>query len=329
MAKWIKYILFLVIGLLLLFFAFKNTNLNDLIEEAKKVDLLWIWLSMFFGFLAFISRGLRWVYLIENMGYNAKKINSIYAVCIGYFTNLAFPRAGELSRCTSLSESDKIPVNKLFGTIILERTIDFIILLSLISFVFLMKLETVYAFFNRIEKEIGGNSNIGFILIAVFSIILIVFIVFKTKFKKTSTYQKIVDFLKGLSDGFKSIKGIKNKWAFWGHTIFIWFMYFIMTYVCFFAIESTKLLTLIDGLFIMVVGGLGMVLPVQGGVGAYHLLVSEALMSINLENSINNTDATLFASVVHACQTLMTLFVGSISLLMLFLSKRKAKSESA
>lgn len=329
MAKWIKYILFLVIGLLLLFFAFKNTNLNDLIEEAKKVDLLWIWLSMFFGFLAFISRGLRWVYLIENMGYNAKKINSIYAVCIGYFTNLAFPRAGELSRCTSLSESDKIPVNKLFGTIILERTIDFIILLSLISFVFLMKLDTVYTFFNRIEKEIGGNSNIGFILIAVFSIILIVFIVFKTKFKKTSTYQKIVDFLKGLSDGFKSIKGIKNKWAFWGHTIFIWFMYFIMTYVCFFAIESTKLLTLIDGLFIMVVGGLGMVLPVQGGVGAYHLLVSEALMSINLENSINNTDATLFASVVHACQTLMTLFVGSISLLMLFLSKRKAKSESA
>ena len=329
MAKWIKYILFLVIGLLLLFFAFKNTNLNDLIEEAKKVDLLWIWLSMFFGFLAFISRGLRWVYLIENMGYNAKKINSIYAVCIGYFTNLAFPRAGELSRCTSLSESDKIPVNKLFGTIILERTIDFIILLSLISFVFLMKLETVYAFFNRIEKEIGGNSNIGFILIAVFSIILIVFIVFKTKFKKTSTYQKIVDFLKGLSDGFKSIKGIKNKWAFWGHTIFIWFMYFIMTYVCFFAIESTKLLTQIDGLFIMVVGGLGMVLPVQGGVGAYHLLVSEALMSLNLENSINNTDATLFASVVHACQTLMTLFVGSISLLMLFLSKRKAKSEPA
>ena len=88
MAKWIKYILFLVLGLLLLFFAFKNTNLNDLIEEAKKVDLLWIWLSMFFGFLAFISRGLRWVYLIENMGYNAKKINSIYAVCIGYFTNL-------------------------------------------------------------------------------------------------------------------------------------------------------------------------------------------------------------------------------------------------
>ena len=329
MAKWIKYILFLVIGLLLLFFAFKNTNLNDLIEEAKKVDLLWIWLSMFFGFLAFISRGLRWVYLIENMGYNAKKINSIYAVCIGYFTNLAFPRAGELSRCTSLSESDKIPVNKLFGTIILERTIDFIILLSLISFVFLMKLETVYTFFNRIEKEIGGNSNIGFILIAVFSIILIVFIVFKTKFKKTSTYQKIVDFFKGLSDGFKSIKGIKNKWAFWGHTIFIWFMYFIMTYVCFFAIESTKLLTQIDGLFIMVVGGLGMVLPVQGGVGAYHLLVSEALMSLNLENSINNTDATLFASVVHACQTLMTLFVGSISLLMLFLSKRKAKSEPA
>lgn len=329
MAKWIKHILFLLIGLLLLFLAFNNTNLNELIEKAKKVDYIWIWLSMFFGFLAFISRGLRWIYLIENMGYKAKKINSIYAVCIGYITNLAFPRAGELSRCTSLSESDKIPVNKLFGTIILERTIDFIILLSLICFIFFMKLNTVFTFYKKIEEKIGGNSNIGLILIVIFSVVLIVFIVFKTKFKKTSIYHRIVNFLRGLSEGFKSIKGIKNKWAFWGHTIFIWFMYFSMTYVCFFAIESTKLLTLIDGLFIMVVGGLAMVLPVQGGMGAYHILVSEGLMSIKLGNPINATDATLFASVVHACQTLMTLFVGSISLLMLFLSKRKAKSESA
>lgn len=329
MAKWIKHILFFVIGLLLLFLAFKNTNFNELVEKAKEVDFIWIWLSMFFGFLAFISRGLRWIYLIENMGYKAKKVNSIYAVCIGYFTNLAFPRAGELSRCTSLSESEKIPVNKLFGTIILERTIDFIILLSLICFIFFMKLDTVYKFYKNIEEKIGGNSNIGLILIAIFSVALIVFIVFKNKLKKTSIYQKIVNFLKGLSEGFKSIKGIKNKWAFWGHTIFIWFMYYTMTYVCFFAIESTKLLTLIDGLFIMVVGGLGMVLPVQGGVGAYHFLVSEGLKSINLENAINDTDAALFASVVHACQTLMTLFVGSISLLMLFLTKRKVKSEPA
>ena len=100
-------------------------------------------------------------------------------------------------------------------------------------------------------------------------------------------------------------------------------MYYLMTYVCF-AIESTQLLSPIDGLFIMVIGGLGMVAPVQGGIGAYHLVVKIGLMILG----ISADAALLFATIVHTCQTLMTLFVGSISLLMLFLSKRKAKSGS-
>ena len=68
-----------------------------------------------------------------------------------------------------------------------------------------------------------------------------------------------------------------------------------MTYVCFFAIESTQLLSPIDGLFIMVVGGLGMVAPVQGGIGAYHLVVK-----IGLILGISSDAALLFATIVHA-----------------------------
>ena len=281
---------------------------------------------MLFGFLAFISRGLRWIILLENLGYRAKPLNSVYAVSIGYFTNLAIPRAGEVTRCTSLSQSENIPVNKLFGTIILERTIDFIILASLICFTFLVEFDAFSQFFTNLfaDKE-EAPSNLGFFAIAIFSTLLMFFLVFKNKLKQTAIYQKIAGFLQGVADGFKSIKGIQNKWAFWGHTLFIWLMYYLMTYVCFFAIESTQLLSPIDGLFIMVVGGLGMVAPVQGGIGAYHLVVKIGLMILG----VSADAALLFATVVHTCQTLMTLFVGSISLLMLFLSKRKAKSESA
>ena len=89
-------------------------------------------------------------------------------------------------------------------------------------------------------------------------------------------------------------------------------------------LKARQLLNPIDGLFIMVVGGLGMVAPVQGGIGAYHLVVKIGLMILG----ISADAALLFATIVHTCQTLMTLFVGSISLLMLFLSKRKVKSES-
>ena len=326
MAKWIKYILFFGFGVLLLFLAFNNQNPKELIEQLKTVDYLWVWSSMLFGFLAFISRGLRWIILLENLGYSAKPMNSIYAVSIGYFTNLAIPRAGEVTRCTSLSQSEKIPVNKLFGTIILERTIDFIILVSLICFTFLVEFDAFSQFFTNLFADgEEATSNLGLFAIAIFSTLLMLFLVFKSKLKQTAIYQKISDFLHGVADGFKSIKGIQNKWAFWGHTLFIWLMYYLMTYVCFFAIESTQLLSPIDGLFIMVVGGLGMVAPVQGGIGAYHLVVKIGLMILG----ISADAALLFATLVHTCQTLMTLFVGSISLLMLFLSKRKAKSESA
>ena len=326
MAKWIKYILFFGMGVLLLYLAFNNQNPQELIEQLKTVDYLWVWLSMLFGFLAFISRGLRWIILLENLGYRANPLNSIYAVSIGYFTNLAIPRAGEVTRCTSLSQSENIPVNKLFGTIILERTIDFIILVSLICFTFLVEFDAFSQFFTSLFADgEEASSNLGFFAIAIFSTLLLLFLVFKNKLKQTPIYQKIAGFLQGVADGFKSIKGIQNKWAFWGHTLFIWLMYYLMTYVCFFAIESTQLLSPIDGLFIMVVGGLGMVAPVQGGIGAYHLVVKIGLMILG----ISADAALLFATVVHTCQTLMTLFVGSISLLMLFLSKRKAKSESA
>ena len=326
MAKWIKYILFFGIGVLLLFLAFNNQNPQELIEQLKTVDYLWVWFSMLFGFLAFVSRGLRWVILLQNLGYQAKPLNSIYAVSIGYFTNLAIPRAGEVTRCTSLSQSEKIPVNKLFGTINLERTKDFMILVSLICFTFLVEFEAFSQFFtNLFEDGEDAPSNVGFFAIAIFSTLLMLFFVFKNKLKQTAIYQKIAGFLHGVADGFKSIKGIQKKWAFWGHTLFIWLMYYLMTYVCFFAIESTQLLSPIDGLFIMVIGGLGMIAPVQGGIGAYHLVVKIGLMILG----ISADAALLFATVVHTCQTLMTLFVGSISLLMLFLSKRKAKSVSA
>lgn len=325
MANWIKYILFFGVGVLLLFLAFNNQNPQELIEQLKTVDYIWVWLSMLFGFLAFVSRGLRWIILLENMGYQAKPLNSVYAVSIGYFTNLAIPRAGEVTRCTSLNQSENIPVDKLFGTIILERTIDFIILVSLICFTFLVEFDAFSQFFSNllIDGDEASASNMGLIATAAVSTLLMLFLVWKNKLKTTAIYQKVAAFLLGVGDGFKSIKGIQNKWAFWGHTLFIWLMYYLMTYVCFFAIKSTQLLNPLDGLFIMVVGGLGMVAPVQGGIGAYHLVVKIGLMILG----VSADAALLFATIVHTSQTLMTLIVGSISLLMLFLSKRKAEGE--
>ena len=320
--KWIKYVFFLFLGVGLMYLAFKNQSPKALIAQLKDVNYLWVVISMFFGFIAIVSRGLRWVILLQNLNFSVNKLNSIYAVAIGYFTNIAIPRAGEITRCTSLNQTEDVPVDKLFGTIILERAIDFIILISLVLLVLILKFELFIDFLAIIVEgqtlDVGSLIGVGFSATA---ILIILFVLTKRILKKSAIYIKIKTFVIGMKDGFKSINGLKNKTGFWAHTFIIWLMYLLMTYVCFFSIEATRMLNLADGLYTMVIGGFGMVAPVQGGIGAYHYIVKVGLMILD----VSEDSALLFATVVHTAQTLMTLSVGGISILMVFLSKRKAK----
>lgn len=320
--KWIKYVFFLFLGVGLMYLAFKNQSPKALIAQLKEVNYLWVVISMFFGFIAIVSRGLRWVILLQNLNFSVSKLNSIYAVAIGYFTNIAIPRAGEITRCTSLNQTEDVPVDKLFGTIILERAIDFIILLSLVLLVLILKFELFLEFLAIIfeGQTLELSSLIGVGLSAV-AILFILFVLTKRILKKSTVYIKIKTFVVGMKDGFKSINGLENKTGFWAHTFIIWLMYLLMTYVCFFSIESTRMLNVADGLYTMVIGGFGMVAPVQGGIGAYHYIVKVGLMILD----VSEDSSLLFATVVHTAQTLMTLSVGGISILMVFLSKRKAK----
>ena len=320
--KWIKYVFFLFLGVGLMYLAFKNQSPRALIAQLKDVNYLWVVISMFFGFIAIVSRGLRWVILLQNLNFSVSKLNSIYAVAIGYFTNIAIPRAGEITRCTSLNQTEDVPVDKLFGTIILERAIDFIILISLVLLVLILKFELFLEFLAIIfeGQTLDVSSLIGVGLSAM-AILIILFVLTKKILKKSAVYIKIKTFVIGMKDGFKSINGLKNKTGFWVHTFIIWLMYLLMTYVCFFSIEATRMLNVADGLYTMVIGGFGMVAPVQGGIGAYHYIVKVGLMILD----VSEDSALLFATVVHTAQTFMTLSVGGISILMVFLSKRKAK----
>ena len=305
-----------------MYLAFKNQSPKALIAQLKDVNYLWVVISILFGFIAIVSRGLRWVLLLQNLNFFVSKMNSIYAVAIGYFTNIAVPRAGEITRCTSLNQTEDVPVDKLFGTIILERAIDFIFLISLALLVLILKFELFLEFLAIIfeGKTLDLSSFIGIGLGAT-AILIILFVLTRKILKKSAVYIKIKTFVIGVKDGFKSINGLKNKSVFWAHTFIIWLMYLLMTYVCFFSIEATRILNLVDGLYTMVIGGFGMVAPVQGGIGAYHYIVKVGLMILD----ISEDSALLFATVVHTAQTLMTLSVGGMSILMVFLNKRKSK----
>ena len=319
MLKALKYILFLLISSVLMYLAFKDQNISEIISKLSTVKYEWLIISILFGALAFVSRGLRWIYLINALGYKASKKNSINSVAVGYLTNILIPRAGEISRCTSLQQVEKIPFDKLFGTIILERVIDFAILITLILTTLLYKFKEINVFFKEVFGESSGNIFSNPILLFLIGFVLVIFI-FKKQIKKLSFFEKIIKVLNGLKDGFSSLKKINNKTPFILHTILIWVMYILMTYVCFFAIEETKHLNLFDGIYITVIGGLGMVVPSQGGIGSYHLAVKLGLVGIG----IGVQPALLFAFAVHTAQTLMAIVFGIISSLLLISHKKKS-----
>jgi uncharacterized protein (TIRG00374 family) len=306
-----------------MYLAFKNQNPKTLLAQLKDVEYSWVRLSVLFGAFAIISRAYRWVILLENLGFSVSKLNSIYAVSIGYFTNIAIPRAGEITRCTSLNQTEDIPVDKLFGTIILERAIDFIILISLVILTLFLKFSLLIELVSTIFEGKTINPMPAFVgVLIVLAVGVLMYRIFKQKITASPFLQKVKTFLSGVGEGFKSIKGLKNKTGFWLHTFIIWLMYLLMTYVCFFSISATSMLDLADGLYTMVIGGFGMVAPVQGGIGAYHYIVKTGLVLLD----VSEDSALLFATVVHTAQTLMTLAFGGISILMVFLSNKKAKA---
>lgn len=321
--KWLKYVVFILLSFGLMYLAFKNQNPKTLLAQLKDVEYSWVRLSVLFGAFAIISRAYRWVILLENLGFSASKLNSIYAVSIGYFTNIAIPRAGEITRCTSLNQTEDIPVDKLFGTIILERAIDFIILISLVILTLFLKFSLLIELVSTIFEGKTINPMPAFVgVLIVLAVGVLMYRIFKQKITASPFLQKVKTFLSGVGEGFKSIKGLKNKTGFWLHTFIIWLMYLLMTYVCFFSISATSMLDLADGLYTMVIGGFGMVAPVQGGIGAYHYIVKTGLVLLD----VSEDSALLFATVVHTAQTLMTLAFGGISILMVFLSNKKAKA---
>ena len=156
MYRFLKYSTFVLISSILLYFAFRDQNLSEIVYKLGSIEYKYIIISILFGALALISRGLRWVYLVESLGYSSSKKNAVNSVAVGYLTNILIPRAGEISRCTSLQQVEKIPFDKLFGTIILERIIDFAILIALILISFLYKFKEINLFFDEV---LGTSEN--------------------------------------------------------------------------------------------------------------------------------------------------------------------------
>ncbi len=122
----------------------------------------------------------------------------------------------------------------------------------------------------------------------------------------------------GIIDGLKSVTRMKKRGLFIIYSFLLWGMYLLMTWLLLFSTKSTSGLTIIDGLFIMVVGSFGMVVPVQGGFGAFHIMTA---MGLGIYG-ISREDGLVFATIAHESQTIILIILGVLSMAILFLKKK-------
>lgn len=317
LANTLKYFIMLGIGVLLMWLTFKNVDVAQTLEKIKNAHWFWVWMCMLCGVVAYISRAYRWNMLIEPTGYEPKITNTFYAVCVAYFANLAFPRMGEVTRCGTLGKKEKIPFDILFGTVIVERVIDTLTLIFIIFILLFLEFETMWQF---LAENVLNKFNLSLNALTIsLGVLLIIAGILVLKWFINSTnplIEKIKSFLKGLFDGLKSVRHLKNKRLFVFHSIFIWTMYLLMVYLGFKAMDITSILGLKAAIFTLVAGGLGMTAPVQGGIGAYHLLVSKGLLLFGIPYD----DGLAYATLMHTTQMLQIVVMGLIALVAIFLT---------
>lgn len=262
--------------------------------------------------------------LITSLGFRPKMTNVFYSLMIGYLANLAFPRLGEISRCGTLGKKETIPFNILLGTVIAERFIDLIMLVLCVLIAVSIEAETLGRLtlkyvLTPAKLQLAPLMNSFFLWLILFIVILCSIVLYKIIDKNSfPVFYRLKNFLKGILEGIKTFLKVQNSSLFIAHTVFIWLMYFLMTYVCFFALDATSGLSVEAGIFSMAIGGIGMSLPIQGGFGSFHLIVSKGLTIFGIQEA----DGLAFATIVHSSQTLFVIAVGILSLILLFTSKK-------
>lgn len=304
----INFLVSIIFGLLLLYFVFQKIDLSVFFERLDLVNYSWIWLSIIISIFEHIIRAFRWNLLMEKKSDSLTTFNTTIVLIVSYFTSLIFPRFNDFVRCYLISKTNTIKLSTSLGTVISERIID---VLSLIVLAVLL-LIIEYEIFINLLIDIVGKTNFDFInVVFIVIVIVIVFYVFKILLKRSNF---ISDKFKEFKSGLFAFKDVYYRWDFLLSTFFLWVIYYLMGYVIFFALQETSHLGFNAGLAVLVAGTLGMIVPVNAGIGAYHFLVA----SILLNYTISYEEGLFFATLIHGSQVVSLILFGFVSSILLF-----------
>lgn len=318
----LKIILPLAFGCLLLWYLYSKMDLNEIWEVIRKgVRYDIILFSLLFGLGANIMRGLRWGLLIRSLGDKVRTHNVVYAVLGNYAVNLVLPRVGEVWRCGMITKYDKIPFTRLLGTLLIDRVSDTVMVGLITCSIILFNFGFFQDFFAKNPSLLEGfQSMFNSIWIYIIGVSFIIGIWFVFTYMSNFTLvKKAKSMLQNIWEGMKSVWLMKQKGLFLIQTLLIWIGYFFYFYITFFAFDFTQDLGIVVGLIAFTMGSIAVAVPVQGGIGPWHFMVIATLVCFG----VKETDAAAFALVVHTVQTIWLGLTGLVGVIALPIINRK------
>lgn len=312
--NFIKYTLSFLLAALLVYFAFKGVDWKEFWNGLKEVRWFYIFLFCVVSIIALIFREKRWKDMMFPLDERVKDIDCWDASNVGNLVNVALPGAGEFVRCGYLV-SDKMSYDKVLGTVVCERAWDVLAVMGLFIVSMISEWDMMWPFISEnIINPIVLRFSFWWILIPLIIIVLI------WAFLHFGKGSKLVQSLSGLWIGIKSFTQMRRKIAFVLYTIGIWTMYLLMSYFIFLAIPSLEHLSLLDALFISSIGNIASIVPVPGGIGAYHYLVAMSLCSIYL---CTWESGLLFATLSHGLHAVLIIILGIVSYFFLQIRRKR------
>jgi uncharacterized protein (TIRG00374 family) len=325
MGKFLKIAIFFLIGILLIWWSLQQIPPQewDKFTNALKTTNFWV-IPPVFIILTFshFLRALRWRLIMEPLGYTPSIANTFLAVLIGYLANLAVPRLGEVLKCTLLSKYEKVPAEKIVGTIVAERAFDVLSLGIVFILALTLQFNVIATGWNELNAQSANAANtpnnhyILYTIIGIITVAIIFLFLFRKKLQKT--IHGIKHIVIGIWEGITSATKLKKHNLFFLYSFGIWFMYLLATYIGLFGTVGTES-SFATAISCLAFASIGMIIT-PGGIGAYALFMAMVLKLNGVSYTLGLANGTLqwFA------QFIILLILGGTSLILLPIINKKA-----
>lgn len=324
----LKYSAAVILTLLLLYLAFRGMDWNAFVEGLRSCNYWWIFAAMAAGALGTLLRGLRWRLLLLPIDPKVRRMDCTNAYAVCYLSNIAVLRSGELVRCGMIADSSKVPFKDSLGSVMVERAWDILVSVLMLVAMFFLTPFGGFMVEHIWNPFVASFSAKTFWLILVFVVLMVLAILpvvrYMDRIRHSRIGGKVIDFIKGMINGVKAAFKMKHGLLFVIYTVLVQLLYWLEVVFVIHAFPAVSHLTGMDALFIMMLGLVGWAIPVQGGFGAYHVIVSMALVPIY---GIDQQTALVFATISHEAQIVQMIVIGlaALALSVWFRNRRQNK----